>query len=130
MLRCAMRSAPCRVNRRGCDRKDAAHHRIGSGMRVLVDSRKVVPADSVEVVKHMAAVARTAAVKLDCGALALVVNSDVGYGMCRMYMALTEARHPNTQVFRDYDEAVSWLKSQPDTRGGTDSSRKKTKPDT
>lgn len=98
--------------------------RIIPGMRVLVDSRKVVPADSCEVVKHLAAVARATAEDLGCGALALVVNSDVGYGMARMYMALTEERHPNTQVFRDYDEAVSWLKSQPEALSGPRSSSK------
>jgi hypothetical protein len=92
-----------------------ADTRITPGMCVLVDSRKVVPADSCEVVQHLAAVARATAAGLDCGALALVVDSDVGYGMARMYMALTEAKHPNTQVFRDYDEAVLWLTSQSET---------------
>jgi hypothetical protein len=90
-----------------------ADDRIVPGMRVLVDSRKVIPADSCEVVKHLAAVARATAVRLDCGALALVVSSDVAYGMARMYMALTEREHPNTQVFRDYAEALSWLQTHP-----------------
>lgn len=103
--------------------------RIVPGMRVLVDSRKVVPADSLEAVQHLAAVARATAADLDCGALALVVSSDVGYGMARMYMALTEARHPNTQVFRDYDEAVAWLKSQPEAPGGPRSPGESTGPE-
>lgn len=103
--------------------------RIVPGMRVLVDSRKVVPADSIEVVRHLAAVSRTTAADLECGALALVVSLDVGYGMARMYMALTEAGHPNTQVFRDYDEAVSWLKSQPEAPVGPRSFSESTGPE-
>jgi len=90
-----------------------ADERIVPGMRVLVDSTKVVPADSCKVVQHLAAVARATAVRLECGAVALVVSSDVAYGMARMYMALTEVGHPNTQVFRDCEEALSWLTSQP-----------------
>lgn len=82
------------------------------GMKVLVDSRGVVEGDTCEVVQHLAAVARATAARLECGALALVVKSDVEYGMARMYMALTEISHPNTQVFRDYEEALSWLSLQ------------------
>jgi hypothetical protein len=103
-------------------------NRITPGMRVLVDSRKVVPADSCEVIKHLAAVARATAADLDCGALALLVSSDVGYGMARMYMALTEVKHPNTEVFRDYDEAVSWLKSQAEAPRGSMSTSEATEP--
>lgn len=93
--------------------------RIVPGIPVIVDSRGVEPSDSVEMVRHLAAMAREIAVDLDCGAVALVVASDVSYGMARMYMALTEAVHPDTKAFRDYDEALEWLKSQPEEPGGS-----------
>lgn len=83
------------------------------GMRVLVDSRRVWPADTSGVVIHLAGIARATATHLECGAVALVVSSDVGYGMARMYMALTELKHPSTNVFRDYEEALTWLRARP-----------------
>ncbi len=86
---------------------------IVRGAPVLVDSSQVVQGDSIEVVKHLASVARATAERLECGAVALVVASDVEYGMARMYMGLTEVRHPRTEVFRGMEEALDWLKSQP-----------------
>jgi hypothetical protein len=44
--------------------------------------------------------------------VAIVVSSDVEYGMARMYMALTEIEHPNTAVFRDYDDAQEWINAE------------------
>ncbi|MFH1679912.1 MAG: hypothetical protein ABIH26_04630 [Candidatus Eisenbacteria bacterium] len=82
------------------------------GMGVLVDSRGVVEGDSIEVVQHTAAIGRATAAELDCGAIAHVVKSDVEYGMARMYMALTDVCHPNTEVFGCFDEALSWVRSQ------------------
>jgi hypothetical protein len=90
--------------------------KVVPGMRVLVDSQGVVHGDSVDVVRHLAAIARATAAQLECGALALVVRSDVEYGMARMYMALTDDHHPNQAVFRSVDEALSWLKSHPEGR--------------
>ena len=85
---------------------------IVRGASVLVDSSGVVDGDSIEVVKHLASVARAVAERLDCGAIALVVASDVEYGMARMYMGLTAVRHPRTEVFRDREKALDWLKLQ------------------
>ena len=86
---------------------------VAPGIRVLVDSREVDLGDSTEVVRHLAGVARATAARAECGAVALVVGSEVSYGMARMYMALTELRHPNTEVFREYEQALAWLRSQP-----------------
>lgn len=86
---------------------------IVAGSRVLVDSRELVGGDSSELVKHLAVVAQTTAERLECGAIALVVSSDIAYGMARMYMGLTDAQHPTTEVFRDYDEALAWLTANP-----------------
>jgi hypothetical protein len=43
--------------------------------------------------------------------VAFVIARDVDFGLVRMFQALRE--HPSTQVevFRDYDEAISWARS-------------------
>ncbi len=82
---------------------------IAPGLPVLVDSRRVDPPDSVTTVRRMANIVQNNAQRLRCTRTALLVGSDVQYGMARMYMALTEPIHPDTAVFRDYDEALNWL---------------------
>lgn len=79
---------------------------------VIVDCREVYPPDTTEVVQYIANNVKALASELDCGAIAIVVSSDVEYGMACMYMALTELTHPNTMVFRSYDNALKWLKKQ------------------
>ena len=79
---------------------------------VIVDCRKVDPPDSIEVVRYLADMATTIAAELDCGPVAIVVSSDVEYGMARMYMGLTVLKHPNTRVFRKYNNALIWLLKQ------------------
>jgi hypothetical protein len=42
---------------------------------------------------------------------ALVVTSDLGYGLTRMYEILLESRTASeVHVFRDYDEALRWVR--------------------
>jgi hypothetical protein len=43
--------------------------------------------------------------------VAFVTERDVDYGLVRMFQVFR--RHPSTQVevFRDYDEAISWVRS-------------------
>ena len=52
------------------------------------------------------------AAEIGCGPVAIVASGDVEYGMARMYMALTELKHPNTMVFRCYEKALNWLGEQ------------------
>ena len=40
---------------------------------------------------------------------AVVVPSDLGFGMARMYEMLREGRGGGMRVFRDYDEARRWV---------------------
>jgi hypothetical protein len=40
---------------------------------------------------------------------AVVVPTDLGFGMARMYEMLSEKRGGATRVFRDYDEARRWV---------------------
>ena len=87
---------------------------VHPGIPVLVDCREVEPPDAVETVRYLADCVAHIAHELQCGPVAILVNSDVAYGMARMYMALTELTHPDTEVFRDLQGAESWLAS---TRG-------------
>jgi hypothetical protein len=85
---------------------------VVAGIKVVVDCTEVEPPDTTEVVKYLADQAAAQASRLNCGPLAIVVSSDVEYGMARMYMAYTEMEHPWTNVFRSMDEALAWLDSQ------------------
>lgn len=40
---------------------------------------------------------------------AVVVPTDLGFGMARMYQMLRDARGTSMRVFRDYDTAVRWV---------------------
>jgi hypothetical protein len=42
---------------------------------------------------------------------AVVVPSDLGFGMARMYEMLREDRGGATRAFRDYDEARRWVET-------------------
>jgi hypothetical protein len=97
------------------DEQDALRKRVKDpliipGIPVLVDCRNVEPPDSTEVVTYLAQQITGLAAELQCGPVAIIVCTDVEYGMARMYMALTELAHPNTEVFRDYEEGLNWLK--------------------
>lgn len=100
-----------------CDEDSALSKRredplVMPGISVIVDCREVDPPDTTHLTNHIAAKISAMAAKLDCGPVAIVVSSDVQYGMARMFMGLTALTHPNTEVFRSYDEALDWLKKQ------------------
>ena len=61
---------------------------------------------------YIAKMVTAIAAELDCGPVAIVVSTDVEYGMARMYMALTGLKHPDTMVFRSHDNALKWLRKQ------------------
>lgn len=84
--------------------------KVVPGIPVLVDCREVEPADSVAVTQYLADSVTGLAAYLQCGPVAIVVSTDVEYGMARMYQMLTELEHPDTTVFRDYDEALASLR--------------------
>ena len=44
---------------------------------------------------------------------AVVVPSDLGFGMARMYEMLREGRGGGMRVYRDYDEARRWVAQRP-----------------
>jgi hypothetical protein len=84
---------------------------VMEGIPVLVDCAEIEPADSVERVHCMAERVTWNAHRLKCGPVAILVSSDVEFGMARMYMALTDHVHPHTMVFRDRHEALEWLET-------------------
>lgn len=86
-----------------------ADPRVVPGLPVLVDATEVERADTVEVIRYLADCVTHTAAALQCGPVAIVVASDVEYGMARMYMALTETAHPDTEVFRGIQAARHWL---------------------
>jgi hypothetical protein len=94
-------------------RQREADPRIVPGMAVLVDCRAVEPPDSPQVVRYLADNIERLAARLRCGPVAVVVSGDAEYGMARMYQSLTDPVHPQTLVFRDYDQALRWLRARP-----------------
>lgn len=82
---------------------------IVPNIAVVVDCREVDPSDSTGVIQYIADRIMVIASDVDCGQVAIVVSSDVESGMARMYMAYTELKHPHTEVFRSYDNALKWL---------------------
>jgi S-adenosylmethionine synthetase len=82
------------------------------GICVLVDCTAVDPPDNTEAVKYIASCTTQLAAKIQCGPLAIIVNTDIEYGMARMYMGLTGLSHPQSNVFRSEAEALAWLRTE------------------
>ena len=94
-------------------RERQANPLIVPGIPVLVDCRHVDPADSRDTVKYISEKVTQLASRIRCGPLAIVVVSDSAeYGMARMFQALIEAAHPDTEIFRDYGEALRWIEKK------------------
>ncbi len=68
---------------------------------------------TAEVVKGSAKFASTLNIP-DGSRLALVVDSDVAYGMSRVYEARTAELGFDIGIFRDRDEAIKWLRQESD----------------
>lgn len=93
-------------------KRRAADPLVRPHIPVLVDCREVDPPDSTEVVQYLANRIAAIAAELNCGPVAIVVGSEVEYGMARMYMALTELDHPEVDVFLSVGEALQWLSAR------------------
>lgn len=92
----------------------AADPQVVPGIKVLVDCTGVEPPDTTEMVKYVADCTTRIAARLRCGPLAIVVKTDVEYGMANMYLAYTDLAHPDTAVFRSEEEALAWLRAERD----------------
>jgi hypothetical protein len=80
------------------------------GIPVLADCTEVNPPDTPAVIKYLGYLTSVIAKRSKRGPLAIVVGTDVEYGMARMYLGLTEWQSPDTEIFRSADEALEWLK--------------------
>jgi hypothetical protein len=78
------------------------------GYRELIDARRATPAVSAADVRRVVDLVRGEARGLALGPTAVVVSSDVAYGMLRMLEMLVEDLAA-IRPFRDYREAVRWL---------------------
>ena len=93
-------------------RQRACDPLVVPGIQVLVDCKAVEPADTTEMVRSISDCTRHIGAALQCGPLAIVVDTEVQYGMARMYQAYTDSAHPITQVFRVEADALEWLALQ------------------
>jgi hypothetical protein len=86
------------------------------GMPVLVDVRDVEKTPGFDGIEQ---IARAQARMLAGHPVAYLTNPGTLYGMTRQVATLTEvAGGGQTQVFTDYDEAVSWIRAfSPNQRG-------------
>lgn len=97
-------------------RERQADPRVVPGIPVLVDCRYVEPADDSDTVRYLADKVTQLASRLRCGPVAIVVSNNAQFGMARMYQILTESDHQETEIFRDYDEALRWLEDRKSRR--------------
>ena len=82
----------------------------------LLVCRESVDLDSLtaEMVKDSAKFTSTLDIP-DGSRLAIVVDSDVAYGMSRVYEAWTAELNVDIRIFRDRDEAIKWLRQESDS---------------
>ena len=87
------------------ERRDSA-----LGYRELIDARRATPRVSAADVRRVVDLVRSEARRALLGPTAVVVSSDVAYGMLRMLGTLVDDA-ATIRPFRDYREAVQWLAS-------------------
>ena len=81
------------------------------GMAILLDNRGRETKPSEAHIRKMASRAEASADVLDGTRCAIVVASEVEYGMARMYAFRADGGPVRTRVFRELDLAERWLKS-------------------
>jgi hypothetical protein len=82
---------------------------IHANMRELCDFQAVTRFEVTSVTVQWTADAERRHPFLSGRRLAIVVASDIVYGMSRMYQLLSEDHFPTLAVFRDLAEAKAWL---------------------
>ena len=92
-------------------RRELANRLSDGPIRVLWDSRLVAKTESTEHVRGMVELMRHGAAKLAGARIAIVAERSAAYGMARMLDVLTEHLPFELSVFRDFKEAVDWLRT-------------------
>ncbi len=91
-------------------RKLAADPDFKPGMVELSDVRQITELDvTPEGIGRFVAQDTISAEKLRDYKLAIIVSQEVVFGMARMYEMMTEQNVSNVAVFRDLEEAKTWL---------------------
>lgn len=78
-------------------------------VRTLWDMRKVDFAETDPLLITEAVTIRNESPERRKAKLAFIVDSELGFGMMRMYELLSDASLENVMVFKDYSEGESWL---------------------
>ncbi len=81
------------------------------GFAVLSDHRSIVSPATTNQVQSLVRHARQFEI-LAGTKWAIVTTNDLSFGMMRMFSALAETIPMRIEVFRDYDEALAWLKDK------------------
>jgi hypothetical protein len=84
------------------------HERFGPGVLILADARTVTGAPPAD---EMRGIARGLVPLVDSGlsAMAIVTDSQLIYGMARMFSTFADSSGAKVSVFRAMDEARAWL---------------------
>jgi len=93
------------------------------GLHVLSDHRTIAAPATTDQVMGLIQQARKFQEKLGGTRWAIVVSSDLSFGMMRMLSAFAEPIPLRVEVFREYEEALAWLRDAGSTPvGGNPSS--------
>jgi len=88
----------------------ASDHVLPAGHRQLMDLRRVETFDlTADGLRDVASIFVRLERDPDQARVAIVVEADVGFGIARMYQAFRDESAVPLRVFRDLDEACSWL---------------------
>ncbi len=79
------------------------------GLDVLLDLVDCKSLPETEKVRFAAGRVTASSSSLRFGRMAIVVPSDVLFGMLRMFHTLSETAFTDAQIFRDRDQALQWL---------------------
>ena len=79
------------------------------GLAEVIDARAATTKLTSDEVRSLVALTDTLLRKGRFGALALVTENDMAFGMARMYQILVESLPVEIGVFRELGDAVAWL---------------------
>jgi len=80
------------------------------GLSGLADTRESQFSSSQSDVRRLADLMIENRDRIGPSRTAIVVDSDIDYGMARMYEVFAEQSMTETRVFKDIDQAMIWLK--------------------
>jgi len=86
-----------------------AHPDFDPGYDQLIDGRAVEKLEDVDAGTVRAMAGNREGVHEPGARRAFVMNSDLKFGLARIFELLANQRSRGVRIFRDYDEAVRWL---------------------